>query len=298
MTESVGGGERLDLLGRHLPPWLEVRVVVIPPGDRLAYEQAAWRGALLEVDCGELDIEFDSGIRCRLGAGTLFWLDGLAPQALRNRGHQPAVLVAVARRQSAGGWSGAPANAGDEESPPNTMLGMSPSASQTLDVIARRTYSVPVEAVWAAWTEPEVIRRWWGPEGFTCPLARMDVRAGGVSLLAMQAPPQYGGGRTYTTWSYSVVEPMARLEYVVRFADEAGTTISPAEAGIPPGVPDAVPHLVTFTPTAEGGTELSITESGYTASQARDMSQNGLDQCLDKLAVVLAGSAATEPSAG
>jgi uncharacterized protein YndB with AHSA1/START domain len=160
-----------------------------------------------------------------------------------------------------------------------------------MDVEARRSYPVPVAEVWAAWTTPELIRRWWGPEGFTCPVARMDVRAGGVSLLAMQAPPEYGGGRTYNTWSYGVVEPQARLEYVMRFADPAGTTISPADAGIPPGVPDAVPHVVTFTPAADGGTELSITESGYTTLQARDMSQAGLDQCLDKLAVVLAGSA-------
>ena len=172
--------------------------------------------------------------------------------------------------------------------------GMSPSTPQTLDVAARRTYPVPVEVVWAAWTAPELIRRWWGPEGFTCPLARMDVRAGGVSLLSMQAPQQYGGGQTYNTWSYGVVEPMARLEYIMRFADPTGTTISPADAGIPPGVPDAVPHVVTFTPTADGGTEVSITESGYTTPQARDMSQAGLDQCLDKLAVVLGDSPGTE----
>ena len=170
---------------------------------------------------------------------------------------------------------------------------MSSGTQQTLDVTARRTYPVSVEVVWAAWTSPELIRRWWGPEGFTCPIARMDVRAGGVSLLAMQAPQQYGGGQTYNTWSYGVVEPMARLEYVMRFADPTGTTIRPADAGIPPGVPDAVPHVVTFTATADGGTELSITESGYTTPQARDMSQGGLDQCLDKLAEVLAGTERT-----
>lgn len=160
---------------------------------------------------------------------------------------------------------------------------------QTLDVTASRTYPVPVEAVWAAWTEPDLIRRWWGPAGFTCPLARMDVRVGGVSLLAMRAPEEYGGGETYNTWTYGAVEPMARLEYVMRFADEKGATISPADAGIPPGVPDAVPHVVTFTPTAAGGTQLSITESGYLTAQARDISQGGLDQCLDKLDAVLAG---------
>jgi Sigma-70 region 2 len=93
------GGERLDLLGRPLPPCLEVRVVVLPSGARLGYEPAVWRGALLEVDCGEIDIEFRTGVCGRFGAGTLFWLDGLAPQALYNRGHQPAVLVAVSRRR-------------------------------------------------------------------------------------------------------------------------------------------------------------------------------------------------------
>ncbi len=161
--------------------------------------------------------------------------------------------------------------------------------STTYEVTASRTYPVPVDAVWAAWTEPELVRGWWGPQGFSCPLATMDVRPGGESLLAMQAPPDYGGGRTYTTWSYDVVEPRARLEYVLRFADETGTAIGPAEAGIPPGVPDAVPHVVTFTPTADGGTELSVVESGYTTPEARAMSQAGMDQCLDKLAVVLAG---------
>lgn len=161
---------------------------------------------------------------------------------------------------------------------------------QTLNVTANRTYPVPVEAVWASWTESELIRRWWGPAGFTCPVAEMDVRAGGASLLAMRAPEEYGGGETYNTWNYSTVEPMARLEYVMRFADKTGATISPADAGIPPGVPDEVPHVVTFTPTADGGTQLSITESGYLSAEARDISQSGLDQCLDKLDAVLSGS--------
>jgi uncharacterized protein YndB with AHSA1/START domain len=173
---------------------------------------------------------------------------------------------------------------------------MSASDPQTLDVTARRVYPVPVETLWAAWTVSGLIRRWWGPEGFTCPLATMDVRPGGVSLLAMQAPPEYGGGRTYNTWSYQVVEPMARLEYVLRFADPTGAPISPADAGIPPGVPDAVPHVVTFTPATGGGAEVSIVESGYTTAQARDISQAGLDQCLDKLAVALAHPAPADPA--
>lgn len=118
MTGQVGGGERLDLLGRPLPPFLEVRVVVLSPGDRLVYEATVWRGALIEIDCGELDIELGSGVCCRLGAGTLFWLDGLAPEALHNRGYQPAVLVAVSRTRGVGDWKHARTNPGDAGTKP------------------------------------------------------------------------------------------------------------------------------------------------------------------------------------
>jgi uncharacterized protein YndB with AHSA1/START domain len=157
----------------------------------------------------------------------------------------------------------------------------------TFEVRASRVLPVPAEAAYAAWVTPDLVMRWWGPAGFTCPLATMDVRAGGVSLLAMRAPAEFGGGDMFTTWTYTVVSPPNRLEYVVRFADAEGRTIHPAEAGIPGGVPDAVPHVVTFHELGNGRTQLEVTEYGYTEKGARDLSQTGLDQCLDKLEVVL-----------
>src|SRR5688572_30030852 len=107
---------------------------------------------------------------------------------------------------------------------------MAVTPEPTLTVAAHRTLPAPVDAVWAAFTEPDLVRRWWGPTGFSCPVARMDVRVGGASLLTMRAPAEYGGGDTSNTWTYSVVERPTRLEYVMRFADPDGTTISPADA--------------------------------------------------------------------
>jgi len=115
MTGWMKDGERLDLLGRPLPPSFELRLVVLRPGDHMGYDPAAWRGALFEVDCGEIDIVFRSGVSGRLGIGSLFWLDGLAPQALHNRGHQPVVLVAVSRRRRVRNGDGAPGSLGGEE---------------------------------------------------------------------------------------------------------------------------------------------------------------------------------------
>ncbi len=61
----------------------------------------------------------------------------------------------------------------------------------TLDLTVTRTFDVPVEQVWRAWTESEYVKQWWGPAGFTAPIAAMDVREGGASLdpAALGLPP-------------------------------------------------------------------------------------------------------------
>jgi uncharacterized protein YndB with AHSA1/START domain len=158
----------------------------------------------------------------------------------------------------------------------------------TRDLVVTRVFNAPVARVWRAWTEPEQVMRWWGPMGFTCPVARMDVRVGGTSLVAMRAPVEFGGQDMYNTWSHTAVVPPERLEYVVRFADQDGNRLDPAALGLPPGIPGEVPHVLTFKDRGDGTTALTITEYGYTADQARDLSRAGLEQCLDKLAEVVA----------
>ncbi|RLQ86569.1 SRPBCC domain-containing protein [Mycetocola zhadangensis] len=161
------------------------------------------------------------------------------------------------------------------------------NSQPTFDVHATRTFPVSVEAVFAAWTEGDLVKQWWGPLGFTCPMAEMDVRSGGVSVVAMRAPAEFGGAVMYNTWTYTKVDPPNRLEYDMRFSTPEGQPISPASAGIPGGVPDFVPHVVLFDRLDDHRSRVSVTESGYTAHDARAMSLAGLEECLDKLAVLL-----------
>ena len=170
-------------------------------------------------------------------------------------------------------------------------LGKSDGIPPTFEVRSTRDLPVPVALAYAAWTEDEGVRGWWGPTGFTCPYAEMDVRPGGVSLVAMRAPAEFGGGDIFNTWTYSHVDAPSRLEYIMRFATSDGETLTPEQAGIPGGVPNGVPHAVTFEPV-QGGSRVTVVESGYTTSQARDMSQSGMDECLDKLEHLLRGVAA------
>ena len=49
-------------------------------------------------------------------------------------------------------------------------------------VVVRRVIGASRERVFRNWTEPEQLRRWWGPGGFTCPDAQVDLRTGGTYL--------------------------------------------------------------------------------------------------------------------
>jgi uncharacterized protein YndB with AHSA1/START domain len=164
------------------------------------------------------------------------------------------------------------------------------ATAATHDMALTRTLDAPVEDVWRAWTEPDAFMGWWGPAGFTAPLAEMDVREGGTSLICMRAPAEFGGQDFYNTWTYSRIVPNERLEFVQAFTDRERTAHDPADLGLPPGIPARVPHVVTFRPLAEGRTELSVTESGYPSEDVAAISRGGMEQCLDKLAAWLGGS--------
>jgi uncharacterized protein YndB with AHSA1/START domain len=160
------------------------------------------------------------------------------------------------------------------------------NAPATFDVVAIRTFDASAEQVWEAWRDPALVMRWWGPAGFTCPLASMDFRVGGTSLVCMRAPQEFGGQDFYNTWTYTRLVPHERVEFTLRFSDDAGNPLDPTALGLPPGIPASVPHIITFRPVARGQTEMTVTELGYASPETRDQSLAGLEQCLDKMALL------------
>ncbi|MFS0699419.1 SRPBCC family protein [Cellulomonas sp. 179-A 4D5 NHS] len=162
-------------------------------------------------------------------------------------------------------------------------------ASPPLDVVASRTVDAPLERVWAAWTEPEGVRAWWGPAGWTCPEAVMDVRVGGSSRVTMRSPD---GQDMHNLWTYSAVDAPHRLDFALEFCDATGRVVDPTELGLPPGIPVPVPHVLTFEALPSGLTRLTVTEHGYTSEVPQQMSLAGLEQTLDKLVASVAGARA------
>ena len=162
--------------------------------------------------------------------------------------------------------------------------------SQPRTMSLTRVFNAPVDRVWKAWSVAASVRQWWGPAGFTCPVAEMDFREGGTSLVCMRAPEELGGLDMYNTWTYRQIIPMKRIEFVHKFADPHGNQVDPATLGIPSGVPAEVPHVITFQALNGNQMELTVTEFGYTSDQAHDISKLGMEQCLDKMAAIFDNS--------
>jgi len=156
---------------------------------------------------------------------------------------------------------------------------------QKVDVVVGRTFKASVEQVWKAWTDPELVKRWWGPTGFTAPFARIDFREGGISLVCMRAPQQLGGHDFYSTWAYRKIVPSERIEYIHNLTDKDGSKVDPVKLGMPPDFPQDMRHVVTFKSQGDE-TEITVTEFGWTPGQMRDLAEMGLGQCLDKMAAI------------
>jgi uncharacterized protein YndB with AHSA1/START domain len=62
------------------------------------------------------------------------------------------------------------------------------SNTKDRELLLTRTLNAPVDLVWEAWTNPEHIANWWGPDGFTNTINHMDMRPGGEWSLVMHGP--------------------------------------------------------------------------------------------------------------
>jgi uncharacterized protein YndB with AHSA1/START domain len=137
------------------------------------------------------------------------------------------------------------------------------AGSATFEVVITRVFDAPRALVFNAWTQPEMLAKWFGPKGFSATTIQNDVRPGGAYDFHMR-------GDNYDdhwTGTYREVVPPERLAFTW---------------------PAGPQSLVTLLfEDLSGKTRLTLRHSGFASEDARARHQNGWNSALDCLAEYL-----------
>jgi uncharacterized protein YndB with AHSA1/START domain len=150
-------------------------------------------------------------------------------------------------------------------------------------VVIERRFDAPVALIWQMWTVPEHFKAWYGPNGATIPVAKMDLRVGGTRLVCMQVQSPSGPMQMWFTGEYREVVENKRLVYTEARCDEHGNISAPTEMGLPEGHPATTEVRIDFE-GIEGSTRMVLTHAGIPEGSP---GAAGWTMALDKLAEVL-----------
>lgn len=67
-------------------------------------------------------------------------------------------------------------------------MSASPTPAPDREIVSARAFDASRDEVFAAWTTPETLARWWGPEGFTNTVEAFHLRPGSAWRFTMRAP--------------------------------------------------------------------------------------------------------------
>ena len=129
-----------------------------------------------------------------------------------------------------------------------------------------RTFAAPRERVFQAWTDPEELKKWWGPGDYTTPSAEVDLKVGGSYRFAMKPPD---GEVFYLTGEYREVTAPEKLVYTWRWE---GSEDQPEET------------LVTVEFRDRGEiTEVVVTHEKFRDEEQCHLHEMGWNACLVRL---------------
>jgi uncharacterized protein YndB with AHSA1/START domain len=130
----------------------------------------------------------------------------------------------------------------------------------------RRHYPVSPEKVWRAWTDPQALKRWFGPGGVQpVALAELDVRVGGRFRIAFGGPK---GDEHEVTGVYKEVVPNKKLVFTWTW---------------PRTTPERESLVTIVFRTSGGGTELEFTHAQHFDEAVRDGHLRGWTETFLKL---------------
>ena len=147
--------------------------------------------------------------------------------------------------------------------------------TQELALTLTRRFAAPRAAVFRAWSDPQEMKKWSAPRGFTIPESDGAFRVGGSWRATMRSAE---GESHSLIGTYKEIVPPERIVFTHAWLGEDGT----------PGIETLV--TVTFE-EVEGGTRLTLVQTGFDSVASRDGHEGGWGESLDRLGELLAAEA-------
>lgn len=150
----------------------------------------------------------------------------------------------------------------------------------TLTLVAIGEYPVPVARLWAAWTDPRQLERFWGPPEWPARFTRLELTAGGRANYFMTGPD---GQTSHGYWVFDAIEAGHRFSLRDGFANPDGT----------PNAEFPETRMEVRFEATDGGSRFVITSWFPSLEAMEAMTQmgmvEGLRSALGQLDGVLAG---------
>ena len=78
------------------------------------------------------------------------------------------------------------------------------------EIVNTRIVKIPIELVYKAWTDPDHLKNWWGPAGFTNTFNEFDLRVGGKWSFIMHGPDK---GNYQNECEFTIIEKPTRIAW-------------------------------------------------------------------------------------
>lgn len=156
----------------------------------------------------------------------------------------------------------------------------SPQPSRWVDL--ERVYAAPRERVFAAWTDPDQVAQWWGPDGFDAPREKLeiDLRVGGRFAITMVVrDPEIAAGMGVDVGA----EFPDHTEIVELVEPELLVLRAAAQPEF--GLPVETVNRIEFH--AEGDSTRVVVRSGPYTDEMGGHAEAGFSQQLEKLVTLL-----------
>jgi uncharacterized protein YndB with AHSA1/START domain len=133
----------------------------------------------------------------------------------------------------------------------------------------RKTIRATPERLFDAWTQPHLLRQWWGPEAVECIDAQVDLRVGGRYRIANRLPD---GRVLWISGQFERIEPPSLLVYTWHV--EPQETVERVTVRFQPG---------------DHGTDIIVLHERIADEPTRDVHERGWHECLDGLEAFITG---------